>query len=451
MGGSASRAIAVVGRYRYALTMGRPDHPQQIIRHYLLFRFLQDFALIYPVYAIMFRNAGLNYKDIGLLFAIWAGAVMVLEIPSGFLADLWSRRGTVSIALLLKAAGFLLWWMHPTFAGFAAGFVLWGFQEALSSGTTEALLFDPLKAGGQEHEFVRASGLGMLLARIAVGLAMVLGAWVFSRSEAWALGLSVVAMVGAAAVVLRIPDIRLSPDGAGDAETPIGGTLTPRVESPSRRIITTVRSAARVPGLVALVLFGAFGTAVYGVLDEFDALFARFHGVPVAWIGVWGLVRLTGEGVGGWFAPRLARIIRLRAVRRGARSLVDSGVESAGLERGIAGWVAAASLLLAAGTVFGSRVLLPLYFVYYAMMAAAEVLYHAEVQHRIESSGRATVASIVSSVYTAAGMGQILLFGWVADRWSIAMIFPVGAVLSATAAAGYLGWHRARSHASPPA
>ena len=46
----------------------------------------------------------------------------------------------------------------PTFAGFAAGFVLWGIGGTLVSGAQEALLYDGLAAVGAEAEYPRING-----------------------------------------------------------------------------------------------------------------------------------------------------------------------------------------------------------------------------------------------------------------------------------------------------
>lgn len=388
---------------------------------YLCFRFLQDFALIYPVYVILFRRTGLDYIQIAHLLAIWAAAVMILEIPSGILADLWSRRRSVFIALLLKAAGFLIWLLRPDFTGFALGFALWGFQEALCSGTVDALLYDALKTAGREASFERIAGYGVAAARAATGLALVLGGWVFSRSPGIVLLASSAAMVLSALSALFLTELRadLNTSDAARRETKTVPAVTSGLRSGLRDISKTVGDAWAVAGLVPFVLFAGFSVSVYGVLDEYDFLFGTLHGVPVAWIGVWGLVRFTIEGIGGAAAPRLAR-------RFGEDYL-----------RPLVAWIAAAGAVVVIGTIWMTPLFLPFYFCFYGMMAAAEVLVQGHIQRRIGSSGRATVSSMVSSVSTLFAIIQILLLGWISDAFSFELIFPVGGVMIVACAAVY--------------
>ncbi len=126
---------------------------------YCLFRFFEDFGLIYPVYLILFQRQGLSYLQISLLLAAWTGTMLVLEVPSGLLADLWSRKAVIALGTVLKAAGFLVWALKPDFTGFLLGFLAWGAEEAFCSGTTEAMLFEALRRERRESAYEAAAGI----------------------------------------------------------------------------------------------------------------------------------------------------------------------------------------------------------------------------------------------------------------------------------------------------
>jgi len=48
---------------------------------------LRELIPIYPLYAIMFGAHGIGAFELSILFAIWATVGIVLEVPSGALAD----------------------------------------------------------------------------------------------------------------------------------------------------------------------------------------------------------------------------------------------------------------------------------------------------------------------------------------------------------------------------
>ena len=54
--------------------------------------------------------------------------------------------------------GLSLWIAVPSYAAFAAGFVLWGASGALMSGTFQALLYDELAANNAASHYARLMG-----------------------------------------------------------------------------------------------------------------------------------------------------------------------------------------------------------------------------------------------------------------------------------------------------
>ncbi|MCC9685021.1 MFS transporter [Streptomyces sp. MNU103] len=149
------------------------------------YSFLEEFVLLYPVYALLFSDAGLSVWQISSLFALWSVTAVVLEVPSGAWADAVSRRLLLVIGPLLTGAGFALWVLVPSYAAFAAGFVLWGTGGALCSGALEALVYDELERAGLRP--VRARGLADLIetgpdgSRLVPGVAAVWGRWTSTR------------------------------------------------------------------------------------------------------------------------------------------------------------------------------------------------------------------------------------------------------------------------------
>src|SRR5688572_26138534 len=104
---------------------------------FYLYAFFKSFILIYPLYAVMFVDNGLSASQISILFIVWSAVAFVLEVPSGAVADKFSRKYVLIVATLFQAAAFACWLAWPNFWGFLVGFVLWGINSALTSGTEE--------------------------------------------------------------------------------------------------------------------------------------------------------------------------------------------------------------------------------------------------------------------------------------------------------------------------
>jgi hypothetical protein len=104
------------------------------------YAFLDEFVLFYPVYVLLFVDTGLSVVEISTLFILWSGTGILLEVPSGVLADAVSRRLLLVVGPLCAAAGFGLWAAAPSYWAFAGGFVLWGAKGTFLSGALEALV-----------------------------------------------------------------------------------------------------------------------------------------------------------------------------------------------------------------------------------------------------------------------------------------------------------------------
>ena len=68
------------------------------------YAFLDDFVLLYPVYALLFSDTGLSLWQVSSLFALWSITGIRLEVPSGAWADAVSRRLLLWLGPLLTAA-----------------------------------------------------------------------------------------------------------------------------------------------------------------------------------------------------------------------------------------------------------------------------------------------------------------------------------------------------------
>ncbi|NLT15230.1 MAG: MFS transporter, partial [Clostridiales bacterium] len=131
---------------------------RRFLIRYNIHLFFREFVLLYPVYMLLFESKGLSDLDVSLLLIIWSVSVFILEVPSGIMADRWSRKNMIVLGTAFKVGGFVIWMFAGSFFAFALGFVFWGIQEAFCSGSTEALLFDTLKENGREDDYEKYAG-----------------------------------------------------------------------------------------------------------------------------------------------------------------------------------------------------------------------------------------------------------------------------------------------------
>jgi MFS family permease len=161
-----------------------PTSPTNV-RLFVWFRIFFNCRFYYPVFAVLFLDYGMTVEQFALLNVGWAAAIVLLEVPSGALADLLGRRRMIVAAAVFMVIEILLLALVPLgnvtliFWVLMANRVLSGAAEASASGADEALAYDSLKECGRESEWPQV--LSGLMRRQSVGfvLAMLTGAMVY--------------------------------------------------------------------------------------------------------------------------------------------------------------------------------------------------------------------------------------------------------------------------------
>jgi predicted MFS family arabinose efflux permease len=83
--------------------------------------FLSDSVPIYPLYALLFEEHGLSTGQISSLLLVWSLVGFVAGVPSGALADRFSRGRALAASGAMQAGAYVLWLLWPGYPAFAAG------------------------------------------------------------------------------------------------------------------------------------------------------------------------------------------------------------------------------------------------------------------------------------------------------------------------------------------
>jgi hypothetical protein len=240
----------------------------------------------------LFADAGLSTSQISTLFVIWSVVAFAFEVPSGALADAWSRRGLYATGEFLTAAGYALWLIWPAFPGFALGFVLWGLGGALASGTLEALVYDELAAAGRADDYARVTGRAGTVAILAMLAATLLATPAFAAGGYLLVGMASIATVTLGGLLaLSLPCTDAEGTDHSDGSYPVLLRSGLRTAVRSRRVVRAVVIAALLPG--------------FSALDEYLPLLAREKGAPTAAVPLLFAVTALAMAAGSALAGRV--------------------------------------------------------------------------------------------------------------------------------------------------
>jgi MFS transporter, DHA3 family, tetracycline resistance protein len=335
------------------------------------------YSTISAVYRV--QAAGLNPLELVLVGTVLEAAYFLANIPTGVVADLYSRRLSIIIGLALYGAGFVLEGSIPIFASILVAQVIWAIGASFLDGAMEAWISGEIGDERVSHAFLRASQVGAM-GGIVGALASVLIAQV-------SLGLPMI-LAGITYVVLAVFTVFIMPEN--------GFTPVPREEraGPLRDMVTTIRDGGRVvrrsPLLITILSVSVF----FGMASEgFDRLreahilidihlpsLGNFQ--PVVWFGI---ITVGAELLGIATTEIIRRYVDTSSHAGAARTVFAI---NALLVAGVVAFGLAGNLAFAIGAFWSVAVLRGL----------RNPIYTAWLTQHIEPRVRATVLSMSSQL-----------------------------------------------------
>lgn len=353
------------------------------IRRNYFYTFLANAGLSEAIWMLYLAYRGMSLVQIGLLESIFHMTSLCMEIPTGLIADRYGRRvsrmlgravALVSTLIMLSASGF------PTMA---LAFVLSAISYNLESGAGDALVYDSLKQGGKEADYLRVKGRSELFYQSARGFGLLFGGMVAQVSYELAYAVTA-AFHGAAllqAMQFEEPVIGREPDAQEEARglwSGLTGSLKTLREMPQL-----------IPYMLFIEVFSVFYTTQYFYFQNFlKGAGSRegFIGAVLATAAVLGVIGANG-------AHRIEQTLGRRFV---------------------AGWAPVLSLLGFGGVAFLPGE--PLWFLYTAFFEGMlYVLFSGYINQLIPSEYRATLLSVESMLFSFMMILWFPTYGWLAE------------------------------------
>ena len=254
---------------------------------------LQSMLLWLPVEKLFMTQIGFDAAAIGIVAAVYAAVVPILEVPFGVVADRWSRTGVLVLATIALAASTLVGGLSNDPAMYAVSAVLLGVFFALNSGTADSIVYDTLvEETGTGDGYERWLGRLHAVEAVALVVSSVLG------------GLLAAAFSPRATYFITVPFVAASAIAFLRCREPQLHRAAERV-SYRRQAVTTLRALTGTRALRRVVLLAALTAIVAQVVFEFGPLWLVSAHAPSSWYGPYWAVLVSTVGVGAWLASRV--------------------------------------------------------------------------------------------------------------------------------------------------
>ncbi len=379
------------------------------------------FGLRMPTWVVMavylVRDLHLSPLQLVLMGTAMEGAVFLFEVPTGVVADTYSRRLSLIVGYLGMGATWLAVGLVSTPGLVIALWALWGIAYTFTSGAEEAWVADEVGVERASRVFLRAARYGQ--AGAVVGLVLQVAVGVASLRAGVMLGGAFTLACGLGCILLMEEH---------------GFTRRPRAKrrSPLHEMRATAGAGARyaraAPVIVLLIAVAVFAGASSEGFDRLkEAHFLRDVGLPaighlspVLWFGIFWLVGMINGFVGTTLLIRRVEREGLGVISTAL--LAITGFQLAALVVFAAAWSAWAAAAGLLGVFLARNLAAPLYTIWLN-------------EQITDSSVRATVFSICGqsdAIGQAAG-GPVL--GAIGNLWGIRAALLAAAAALAPAAA----------------
>lgn len=362
------------------------------------------FTLVMPIIVLFYEDHGLGLQDVFILKSVYSVAAVALEIPSGYLADVWGRRKCLILGSILFFFGYLCYSFTSTFAAFIIAEILLGTGQTLVNGADSALLYDTTVQYKKENLYLRYEGRITMIGNFAEAIAGIFGGLLAAYSLRFPFyAQAIIAFTGIpAAFVLQ--EVKRS----NSLQNPVGEII--RIIKYS--LVTNKKLCYNI------MYSGVIGAATLTMAWFVQPLLMHLD-TPVSWYGIiWtvlnltvGLAALWSDRVDQYFGPKKMGILILFFI--------------------VGGYITLAFNLSYAG--------LAILMIFYIFRGFATPILKGYINQMTFSEMRATVLSIRNFVIRLMFAAIAPFIGWLNDVYSLQTALLVSAAIIAVPGALFLG------------
>lgn len=152
------------------------SYKKNIVLDYIQLGF-RSFNVTNVIWLLYLLGKGFSPLDIGIFESIFHISSLIVEIPSGVVADVVGRKKSRIIGVLLYLIYIIVILYSNNFFMVSLAFVLCGASYAFESGSGEALIYDSLKLINEEDKFIKISGNREIIFQLSSTIALFIGGY----------------------------------------------------------------------------------------------------------------------------------------------------------------------------------------------------------------------------------------------------------------------------------
>jgi len=401
-------------------------------------------GLIFPILILLVLDKGLSIFEAGTVLAIYSGTTVLLELPTGGLADSIGRRKVYLLSVVIHIASVLGILLSFDYVTVAASAMLMGVGRALSSGSIDAWFVDEFKAqypkGNLQQALAKANvftPLGLGAGSLIGGVLPMTGGAVLHGSygmSIYAANLLTVLAMGLLQIVLTRALIK------ENFKAKAGETIVDGFRKVPAVIATSIDYGVRNRSvLILLLVMAAFGFSLTGLELLWQPRVGEIMGSDAqTWVlGVLAAAYFFVTSAGSALVTPLCTRLRNDNALVMALLMVVMGLSI--------------MFLSLQGTILPFAAF---YLMTYLVIGMTNSPYGAMYNDQVPAEQRSTMLSFQSLIAQGGGLTGSIFLGFLAEEAGIPAAWAIAGVVVGVSSLGMLAFRRrqaAISRSSPPA
>lgn len=259
-----------------------------------MYTFFQTFILFYAADTLFYIERGLDSSKYISFILIVNLIKIVLEIPSGIIADKYGKKKMLIISTILFLIEIFIFIISKSYIMFAIAMVISGIELALKTGIVNSIIYESLS---DKKKFNKALLYNSIAFDISYMLAMILGGYI---AEKYGLVstyyLTIIPTILAICSLLFIKETN---------ETRLEETLESKSISRTYILKNAIKKIISVSGLTNIFIMSAMMYTSIKILEDSHPEYASNIGISVFLIGIYTSFILIISMIGSFVGSRI--------------------------------------------------------------------------------------------------------------------------------------------------
>ncbi|WP_313342977.1 MFS transporter [Sedimentibacter sp.] len=368
-----------------------------------IYNFFLQLNMTSAIWVLYLAFKGMSLIEIGILESIYHITGLILEIPSGAIADLYGRKFSVIVGRVVNLISCILMITANSFLEFAISFILSSAAMNLNSGAAEALIYDSLKESGEEGKYKKIWGQMAFVMSISQGIAVLLGGILADVKFLYAYMVGAIIQLLALLVSLSFTEPRVN-----NREFNIGNLKRQKENIFINQLKISINVLKYRKVVLYIIMFSALLGSLQTTVFFYSQKFFSDMGYTKTIIAVICAIGSVIEAFSSKYAYKIENRLNIREI------LISLSV---------------LNMIALAGLAFIVEFSIGFYLLTNLTGGLAFTILSDYINGRIPSESRATILSFESLWFSIFMIGVFPLFGFIAEKIGLTLTFGVIALI----------------------